>query len=64
MKTETFIVTDFPLMVICPDCCASVTAKCTQKKMDGFEFVQWFHFSRIQKAREMGYGDESVRTSS
>ena len=59
VKVDSYIVTDFPLKVVCPDCHAAITAKCTQRKLDGFEFVNWFHFSRIQKARDLGFGGEN-----
>lgn len=42
-----------PLNVVCPQCLAAVSAKCTEPKragMGGFQFVNWFHQERIVAA--------------
>lgn len=64
--------TNFPIKVVCPECQAAVSAKCTemQKPLDpsgykaaysGERFVDWFHFARIEKANEEGiYGKETA----
>jgi len=60
---------DFPLKVVCPECNAAVTAKCHEFTkpltpdgyrpfITGFRFVDWFHFARIEKAKEEGYGND------
>ena len=54
---------DFPLMVVCPECCAAINAKCTHcpphvVKWIGEKFVDWFHFARIEKAKEEGYSND------
>jgi hypothetical protein len=54
---------NFPLKVVCPECCAAITAKCTHcpphvVKWIGEKFVDWFHFARIEKAKEEGYGND------
>jgi hypothetical protein len=59
--------TNFPLKVVCPECCAAITAKChvsTKPRdphgyaplVDDWRTVDWFHFARIEKAEEMGFG--------
>jgi hypothetical protein len=47
-----------PLKVICPKCSAAVSAKCTEKKLDGSNWVNYFHFERIEKAKAEGFDAE------
>jgi hypothetical protein len=47
---------NFPLMVVCPECYAAIGAKCTERSEHiawfyGEKFVDWFHFQRIYKAK-------------
>jgi hypothetical protein len=50
--------TNFPLKVVCPKCRAAVSAKCTEKKLDGSSWVNYFHFERIEKAKAEGFDAE------
>ena len=60
--------TNFPLKVVCPDCNAAITVRCKERikprNPDGTNpfapyerFVDWFHFSRIEKAKLLGFDD-------
>ena len=69
LKTDT----DFPINVVCPECCAAVTAKCHHNKLpllfngnrqmkDETIFVNWFHFSRVELAKEKGFDSICIYT--
>ena len=36
--------------VVCPECRAAVTAKCTRPTKNGFECIETFHHSRVALA--------------
>lgn len=49
---------DFPLKVPCPKCNAAVGAKCSETKFSlgsSTRPVDWFHFSRIDRATLNGF---------
>lgn len=46
-----------PIDVVCPKCHAAIGAKCTEKKLDGSKFVEYVHFARIDKAKELNGKD-------
>jgi hypothetical protein len=63
--------TNFPLKVVCPKCQAAVSAKCTDRDQPldpqgfaalkgGHSWVDWFHFERIEKAKEAGFNAEET----
>jgi len=59
------IESDFPKKVVCPDCRAAIGAKCTEPFFSigsSTRFVDWFHFSRIEKATGEGYKSICFRT--